>query len=82
MLDAYLQDIESLEAISQDARARQIFLKMAELSRSGTMDDFLCELADDADLDSATKGSIAELATDSRFLYAIEDYVHQTSRVH
>ena len=82
MHDAYLQDIESLEAISQDQRARQIFLKMAELSRSGTMGNFLSELADDDDLDSATKGSIAELATDSDFLYAVEDYVHQTARVH
>jgi hypothetical protein len=43
----WLNDIESLEAISQDDEARQIFLRMAAMSRDGQMGNFLRELAED-----------------------------------
>ncbi len=82
MLGTWLQDLESLEAISQDADAKRIFLRMAALSREGQMSNFLTELADDEDLDDETKGTLTELARDSSFLLAVEDYVQRTQRLH
>jgi hypothetical protein len=82
MVGTWLQDLESLEAISQDADAKRIFLRMAALSREGQMGDFLNELADDDDLDEETKGTLCELARDSTFLLAVEDYVQRTQRLH
>jgi hypothetical protein len=82
MLGTWLQDLESLEAISQDADAKRIFLRMAALSREGQMGNFLTELADDEDLDDETKGTLTELARDSSFLLAVEDYVQRTQRLH
>jgi hypothetical protein len=82
MLRAWLHDLESLEAISQDDDAKAIFLRMAALSREGQMGNFLTELADDEDLDDETKGTLTELARDSSFLLAVEDYVQRTQRLH
>jgi hypothetical protein len=82
MLGTWLQDLESLEAISQDDDAKRIFLRMAAMSREGQMGDFLTELADDEDLDDETKGTLSELARDSTFLLAVEDYVQRTQRLH
>jgi hypothetical protein len=82
MLGLWLQDIESFEAISQDAEARRIFLRMAALSRDGQMGSFLTELARDEDLDDETKGTLQELARDDSFLIAVEDYVHRTRHLH
>ena len=82
MLGTWPHDLEDLEAISQDADAKAIFLRMAALSREGQMGRFLIELADDEDLDEETKGSLSELARDSSFLLAVEDYVHRTQRLH
>jgi hypothetical protein len=82
MLQTWLHDLESFEAISQDDDARAIFLRMAALSREGQMGNFLTELADDEDLDDETKGTLTELARDSSFLLAVEDYVQRTQRLH
>jgi hypothetical protein len=82
MLRAWLHDLESFEAISQDDDAKAIFLRMAALSREGQMANFLTELADDEDLDEETKGTLSELAKDSSFLLAVEDYVQRTQRLH
>jgi hypothetical protein len=82
MLGLWLNDIESLEAISQDDEARQIFLRMAALSRDGQMGSFLNELAQDEDLDDETKGTLEELAKDSTFLLAVEDYLARTRILH
>ncbi len=82
MLDTWLQDLESFEAISQDDDAKRIFLRMAAMSRQGQMRAFLTELADDEDLDEETKGTLSELARDSSFLLAVEDYLHRTQRLH
>jgi hypothetical protein len=78
----WLDDLESFEAISQDDDARQIFLRMAAMSRDGRMGNFLTELAEDADLDADTKGTLAELAEDNSFLFAVEDYVERTRLFH
>jgi hypothetical protein len=82
MLGAWLNDIESLEAISQDGEAKRIFLRMAALSRDGQMGSFLTELAQDEDLDDETKGTLEELANNSTFLLAVEDYVGRTKVLH
>ena len=47
----WLQDIESLEAISQDDDTRNLFLRMAQLSQDGRLAPFLRELKDDRELD-------------------------------
>ena len=82
MLDPRLQDLESLEAISQDDVARKIFLKMAAMSQTGQMGSFLHELAYDEDLDDDTKGTLAEIARDRSFLLAVEDYLRRTDHLH
>ncbi len=82
MLGLWPQDLESLEAISQDDEAKRIFLRMAALSREGQMGNFLTELALDEDLDDETKGTLEELAKDDSFLLAVEDYVRCTQRLH
>jgi hypothetical protein len=82
MLATWLQDLESLEAISQDALTRDLFLKMAWLSQSGRLEPFLCELQDDEDLDTETKDTLAEIAGDESFLLVVEDYLKKTQIVH
>jgi hypothetical protein len=82
MLGHWLQDLESLEAISQDEDAKAIFLRMAAMSQTGQIGAFLTELADDSDLDDETKGTLRELARDNAFLLAVEDYLHRTRRLH
>ena len=78
----WLQDIESLEAISQDEDTRNLFLRMAQMSQSGRLAPFLYELEHDRDLDAETKGTLAELASDESFLHAVEDYVRRTRALH
>jgi hypothetical protein len=82
MLATWHQDLESLEAISQDELTRDLFLKMAWLSQKDSLQPFLVELQDDADLDDSTKGMLTEIAQDETFLLAVEDYVSKTQIVH
>ena len=78
----WLQDIESLERISQDDGARILFLRMAELQHAGRTSTFLDELEDDPEVDEDVKGSLAEIAQDADFLLAVEEYVHRTRALH
>jgi hypothetical protein len=82
MLALWLQDLESLEAISQDDDARQIFLRMAAMSQTGRTNTLVTEIARDDDLDDEMKGTLTELARDRSFLLAVEDYLEQTRRIH
>jgi hypothetical protein len=82
MLAAWHQDLESLEAISQDDLTRNLFLKMASLSQSDRLQPFLFELEQDDELDDATKGMLSEIAEDPTFLLAVEDYVQKTQIAH
>ena len=82
MLGEWLHDLESLEAISQDADAKKIFLRMAAMSQAGQMGSFLTELAEDSELDDETKGTLRELARDNSFLLAVEDYLERTQLLH
>jgi hypothetical protein len=82
MLGLWQQDIEWLEAISQDESARALFLRMAALSQEGRLEPFLTELARDDELDEHTKGTVAELAGDQAFLLAVADYLRETTVLH
>ncbi len=78
----WLDDLESLEAISQNEEARRIFLRMAALSQTGRTPSFLVEVALDRELDADTKGRLVELAQDETFLLAVEEYLVRTHRFH
>jgi hypothetical protein len=82
MLDLWQQDIEWLETISQDDDARALFLRMAALSQQGRLEPFLTELRRDDELDDQTKGTVAELAQDQAFLFAVADYLRETNQLH
>jgi hypothetical protein len=82
MLDPWLQDLESLEAISQNGDARRIFLRMAAMSHDGRLPGFVAEVASDEELDEETKGHLTELANDPAFLLAVEEYLRRTQRFH
>jgi hypothetical protein len=76
------QDLESLEAITQDDGTRDVVLRMAQLSSRGSLVPFLVELGCDQELDAATKATCAELASDVWFLHVVEDYIHRTHLLH
>jgi hypothetical protein len=82
MFPEWLEDLESLEAISQDAEARTIFSRMAAMSQEGRLGTFLVELAGTPDLDDFTKGTLSEIARDEAFLLTVEDYLHRTQVLH
>jgi hypothetical protein len=75
-------DLESLEAISQNDEARQIFLRMAAMSQDGRLPQFLTELNYDPEVDEEIKGTLTELASDQTFLLVVEDYVRRTQHFH
>lgn len=82
MFGEWMEDLESLEAISQDADARKIFLRMAAMSQEGRLASFLVELAGTAELDEFTKGTLSEIAKDEAFLLVVDDYLHRTRVLH
>jgi len=82
MFAEWLEDLESLEAISQDAEARAIFSRMATMSQEGRLGTFLVELAGTPELDDFTKGTLSEIARDEAFLLAVDDYLHRTQVLH
>ena len=82
MLESWLLDIESLEAVTQDEQTKRLCLRMAAMSQAGTLAPFLDDLKSDSDLDEGTKDTIAEIAEDESFLLALEDYVGRTSLLH
>jgi hypothetical protein len=82
MFSDWLEDLESLEAISQDAEARAIFTRMAALSQEGRLGSFLIELAGTSELDDFTKGTLSEIARDEAFLLAVDDYLRRTRVLH
>ena len=82
MVDLWFHDIESLEAVAQDEQTKRICLRMAAMSQAGTLGPFIATLRHDEELDEGTKGTLAEIAGDSNFLLAVEDYVRRTQFVH
>jgi len=82
MANLWLHDIESLEAVTQDEETKQLCLRMAAMSKEGTLAPFIATLRHDTALDETTKGAIAEIAENASFLLALEDYVHRTRVLH
>ena len=82
MVDLWLHDIESLEAVAQDEETKRLCLRMAAMSKAGTLQPFIARIHHDDELDERTKGTIAEIAGDEHFLLAVEDYVRRTTFVH
>jgi len=82
MVDLWLHDIESLEAVTQDEHTKRLCLRLAAMSQAGTLAPFIANLDHDNELDDSTKGTLAEIAEDANFLLALEDYVRRTRLVH
>jgi hypothetical protein len=82
MVDLWVHDIESLEAVTQDEQTKRLCLRMAAMSQAGTLGPFIATIHHDRDLDEHTKGTIAEIAGDANFLLAVEDYVRRTLHFH
>jgi hypothetical protein len=82
MFGEWLEDLESLEAISQDVEARAIFSRMAAMSQEGRVGTFLGELAGTPELDEFTKGTLSEIAKDEAFLLVVDDYLRRTMVLH
>ena len=82
MFAEWLEELESLEAISQDAEARSIFSRMSAMSQEGPHGTCLVELAGTPDLDDFTKGTLSEIARDEAFLLTVDDYLHRTQVLH
>jgi hypothetical protein len=82
MLPSWHQDLESLEAISQDDITRDLVLRMSAMSQEGNLGPFLFELSRDSELDDMTKSTLAEIAQDPEFLLAVEDYLTRTQILH
>jgi hypothetical protein len=81
MLDPRPQDLEALEALSQDEATRRIVLRMAGLARGGQLPGFIAAVDRDPELDEETKQEVLELADES-FLLAAEDYLRRTRNFH
>ena len=75
-------DLEALETVSQNAEARDLFLRMAQLSGSGALNRFLSELSESEEIDAETKAVFAEVARDRVFLLALDEYVYLTRLPH
>jgi hypothetical protein len=78
--ELWLNDLESLEAISQDDYTRRLCIRMAQMSRDGRLGSLLREA--DGELDDRTVAMLAELAGDTAFLHAVDEYVHRTRPRH
>ena len=68
--------------MSQNAEARDLFLRMAHLSGAGELTHFLFELSASNEIDAETKAVVAEVAQDRLFLLALDEYVHCTRVLH
>jgi hypothetical protein len=82
MLGNWLTDLEAFEAITQDAETRGLVLRLAAMSKAGTLDSFVDDLRGDPALSPEARADVVELAGDEAFLLAVEDYVRRTRVAH
>jgi hypothetical protein len=82
MVGRWATDLESLEAISQDADARDIVLRMAGLAHRGRLDSFIDVVSADRALGPGTKAWVVALAQDEGFLLAAEEYLASCRHLH
>ena len=59
MVDLWIHDIESLEAVAQDEGTKLLCLRMAAMSKAGTLAPFIAHLHSDDELDEGTKAEAA-----------------------
>ncbi len=81
-MGVWLEDIEAFEQVSQDEFACRLVLRLAQLSREGRPAPFVTEVAHDPECDEGIRLAIAELAEDTGFLLAVENYLCRTSVQH
>ena len=81
-MQVWLEDIEALEAVTQDELVRSVVLRLAGLARNGKLPDFVETVGADAELDAEKKATVLELARDETFLLAAEDYIRATAYYH
>jgi hypothetical protein len=74
-------DAAAVEAIDQDARTRDLVLRMAELVRSGRLEPFLEIVRADHELDDETRGWVLALAESENFLLAAALYLERSHDV-
>lgn len=82
MFADWLRHLESLEAISQDADTRRLFLHMAALSEKGRLAPLLSQLAHDDEIDEETRGTLNVIAEDESFLLVVQEYLRRTQLLH
>jgi hypothetical protein len=82
MLAEWLRHLEALEAISQDAETRRLFMHMAALSEDGRLQGTLSQLANNDALDAETKGTLDVIAGDESFLLVVQEYLRRTRVLH
>ena len=82
MVDLWLHDLESLEALTQDEQTKRLCLRMAAMSHAGTLEPFIATLRLDEAVDETTRRAITEIAANESFLVALEDYVQRTRVLH
>jgi hypothetical protein len=82
VLTLWPHDLETLETVKQNADALELFLRMAHLNGRGELKRFLFELDENDDLDPETKAAFVEIAQDTSFLLALDDYVYSTRVAH
>ena len=59
-----------------------MLLRLAAIAQTGRTDAFLLELAVDEQLGEETKSALREIAGDSTFLDAVQDYFRHTRTLH
>jgi hypothetical protein len=81
MLDRRLQELESLEAINQDAEAREVVVRIGGLARGGRLGRFIHVVNADPELDEHTRAWVLGLANES-FLLAADEYLSRCRTLH
>jgi hypothetical protein len=82
MLNGWFHDLESLEAINQDAETRDVVLRMAGLARGGRLGRFIHVVNADPELDEFTREWVLELARNEPFLLAADEYLSRCDTLH
>jgi hypothetical protein len=82
MLAEWLRYLEALEAISQDADTRRLFLHLAALSEEGRLHATLSELALGDLVDAETKGTLDVIGGDESFVLVVQEYLRRTQVLH